>query len=388
MGDWDFYCALCASSFHKIDADDNPIASVLEVEGEREGWEEENLDEFNGVGYNGRKAWIQKYFPQATLRWHGELHALAYNTEKGKAWISGQGWWSSYGSIHVSPGQDEGAPDEGGICLHAYTHIDEIDEFGLPVHENCFSGILPRAIGFAFGQADWTSWTAERIEKDLLYMVTHRVASKSAFTLPQIDYGERNSEIQQYWGVYWSDLCSISDPLNIPSLRVYYENLPKLQALGTDTPTLKSTFVPGNDSFLQLSTELILAIADLLPIRDFVALRASSRTTSVVLSTPSIWRKMIDRDMPWLWELQGIDDAQVTDWYRVYKDLYRGSFEQPTLGNEASPKNGQHPGLWNRRRIWKACIQVAKLYTDEHKASKGTDAWGHWKPQCGKDCQA
>ncbi|KAL9619395.1 MAG: hypothetical protein Q9160_005990 [Pyrenula sp. 1 TL-2023] len=208
---------------------------------------------------------------------------------------------------------------------------------------------------------------------------------------PNLDHFERNAgKIEQYWEVSNDDFGCISNPNDIPSLKDYIRKLPRIPRTDYREQPYALAVSKGKSSqcldlFTKLSRDLMLYFSDFLSIHDFLSLRIASRQVASLVIRQTFWKRRINLDMPWIWELHSfhsdapsmsekpadrIHSGTEIDWKTVYRDLRIDSFGAPKI---KSTMVGQ-PGLWNRRRIWKTCEQFAKLYHSRRKKLQASDA--------------
>lgn len=156
----------------------------------------------------------------------------------------------------------------------------------------------------------------------------------------------------------------VADPVDVPGLREYYGKLPQLvesTTIAIKEPVQKTSSGFQSDPFELLPYEIRLEILSHLPIESVVSFQVASRAANFVLSNGT-WRRRIQNDMPWLWELFEDDFCKTTiDWKKVYVFLdFHSRFESCYYIS----------GLVNRRRIWKICSQIAVLYASKTASQK------------------
>jgi hypothetical protein len=174
-------------------------------------------------------------------------------------------------------------------------------DYALPFHPSCFE-IFNRTTLHLYGHANvnaLTSWWS----LDAGYDEFHRFPRD-----PNV-----SKCAQQDWFHHRGTAYLVANPLFVPRLSVILEAAidrssnfspqhSAFQVLHSD----KSV----NDPFHLLPTELLFEILDQLPSKDIASLRLSSRVLSGI--PISYFRKLILRDMPWLWEAWGTPGGTLT----------------------------------------------------------------------------
>ena len=108
-----------------------------------------------------------------------------------------------------------------------------------------------------------------------------------------------------------------------------------------------------SNPFELLPVDVILAIADMLSIREIFFLSAASPATSVKLNDSEFWKRRIPKDMPWLWDCCLMSVADQRSWRRIYFDRWDKCIYE---------SQRRMLGLVNRKRIWNLCLPIAKSY--------------------------
>ncbi len=170
-----------------------------------------------------------------------------------------------------------------------------------------------------------------------------------------IEYGPVGDNQDQFWEPRHGDEAYITLPTTIPSLAEYYEKLPSLSHV-VETTKVGLPVRQQNSSVLDaLSPELIYLIIEYLDMSCVNSLRAASGYVAQLPLNSAFWRKRINRDQPWLYDLPEDQDSNSVDWAQTYKDLLRRSEES---------FDGHIRGLVNRRRIWDLCDQISETYLE------------------------
>ncbi|KAL9115715.1 MAG: hypothetical protein Q9227_000083 [Pyrenula ochraceoflavens] len=372
MGDWDFYCALCASSFDGNETVDESIRNAFDALQEK--LSEEDMNSF-----------LEDLFPESVRKWHSILHALSYNPESPnvrKVYISGAGESASYGTIDVKRGHDESAPGSAqnpdeDLDLQAYPLPEAASDMAIPMHAECLFQVLPKAIGYMSTNSNtqWRSWTIDQVDNSVLWE-SFQPTLNDYQSHTGLDHFERNeAKGEQYWSVTESDVCSVANPTIIPSLHQFLDNLPTLNS----SPIQKSPDSRGtnshngsqqHDTFAKMSSDLFLYLSDFMLMKDLCSLRTASRYAASVPLSSAYWKRRVTKDMPWVWEISVKTDSaeDSVDWKFVYQRLYSDSYRPPRLDRPSGT-----PGLWNRRRIWKTCEELAKMYIPRMNEKKRLD---------------
>lgn len=168
--------------------------------------------------------------------------------------------------------------------------------------------------------------------------------------------------------IFMQKTCA--DPVDISELNQFCKNLPRLLdcTIQGNEKTRKNNFSgSSSDPFGRLAYEILIEVFVFLPVESIFAFQIASRAADIPLSN-QFWRRRIQNDMPWLWELFGSvamtkASRHLIDWRKVYMCLdtcSRDSF------------HARISGLVNRRRIWNLCSQLAELYVSKINPQKPT----------------
>ena len=112
------------------------------------------------------------------------------------------------------------------------------------------------------------------------------------------------------------------------------------------------------DPLDKLPEHLIYNIIAYLPTRSFLSLRVASLPVFLSTTRPAFWKHYTQKQMPWFWELENLDDSiqeMGIDWVKFYA----------WLGRETKPSFGiSNPlmAIANRRRIWGVLDRLALQY--------------------------
>ena len=206
-------------------------------------------------------------------------------------------------------------PRHGCERPHAENYMwdeDRFEDYAMPFHPYCFE-VYKRASLLRHSTIDVDSltswWTKE--------------AKSSSFD--KRHFSEDVGNCRDQWWVHRKGTEYLAaNPLYIPKLRDIFQRaistapdftirdnaFQKLETSGTST---------GNDPFACLPAELRIAILDNLRSKDIAALRLASRT--FVQMPISYFQKLINRELPWLWEawptLNKPDNLKYSFWATV-----------------------------------------------------------------------
>jgi len=121
-----------------------------------------------------------------------------------------------------------------------------------------------------------------------------------------------------------------------------------------------------NDPFCKLPVELIHHIAYYTEGHELIALRQVSRFVRQATRSNSFWKRMLLREQAWLWDTpfslecweppgEAAGTQHLVDWEKLYIVM-----EMSTA--RCFGTKGTMMALANRRRIWKVCEQIARVY--------------------------
>ena len=116
------------------------------------------------------------------------------------------------------------------------------------------------------------------------------------------------------------------------------------------------------DIFNKLPYELRQQIFSLLPLASVLALRAASWSMHTTQLPEKSWKKRLESDLPWLWEVHDID---MTGSQKLEAKL---SKIMAKLEEKSQYRDGEVnyiPGLANRKRIWMVCEDIRDVYHEQ-----------------------
>ena len=124
------------------------------------------------------------------------------------------------------------------------------------------------------------------------------------------------------------------------------------------------------DPFGGLPVELRERIFELLPIKDFSALRAASYPMYNTPASRQLWKGIFSSAMPWLWEMEELltkgNEVERLSLCLTYGELERRSTFQDDLDQ-------LNLTLANRRRVWSVCEMISKKYASILGRHPGSD---------------
>ena len=121
-----------------------------------------------------------------------------------------------------------------------------------------------------------------------------------------------------------------------------------------------------NDPFRKLPVELIQHIAEYTKGHDLIAIRQVSRLFRQATRLSSLWKRLLLREQAWLcdtpfsvehWESSGkaTSTQELVDWEKLYIVMEKSTAR--CFGT-----TGAMMALANRRRIWRVCEEIARVY--------------------------
>ncbi|KAF2702894.1 hypothetical protein K504DRAFT_463925 [Pleomassaria siparia CBS 279.74] len=288
------------------------------------------------------------------LTWLDRCRCLAFNaaaTGVTKAFISGRGRYSDYGSFDVrQPGRD---PNDTGEDYHTCFHTSDTNEtVSFPFHETCYY-ILARSLGYT---------RQECIDKDAMYTAMRHNVQSNASRL-DLDYGCING-VEQSWECQPGEEFSVCDPGPRLNFTEVLRGLMPAKLLDGAPIPLDLTHKVRDDPFAVLPYDILHDIFDLLSIESAKSLMNASYHvfTSTRASNTVFWRHMLrSRVSPWFWELNDFLLESTLPPTFNYQYLFHW------LNKKTTPEfgmTGEFMGIANRRRIWRVCQQLVPSYKD------------------------
>lgn len=261
MGEWDYYCFICAAGFNTWQLDesddddevdenqedgnegnisgeektkeDGHEGNVNKEDGEVEGGseenengqdgteevrdeEDENEESDKGIGSKKNNAQVldpRKLYPKDTvsdrLQWLSKFRTIGLNrnaTGLTQCYLTGPATEDSFGQANIQRGEHPNAQNLPDECVSCYRDGEE-ENGDLPVHDNCFAilcKVFARAQGVDF---DWTSDQtniAFPFDLDALFSCLALTREEYACFL-RLDHG---FEPDQYFDIEWERIVS------------------------------------------------------------------------------------------------------------------------------------------------------------------------------------
>lgn len=205
--------------------------------------------------------------------------------------------------------------------------------------------------------ADWVQSSIAEVDVEKFYQCVEESLHETFSKTLGLDYYEAEEPSREQW--WMSNLgqeALVADPIEIPELHDYYDQLPHYARPSIPEQSIKQ---PSKgeifDIFETLPLETMTAIVENVPGTSLKELQAVAPAAARVLASEIFWKRRIKSDMPWLWDLpldQALSCTEI-NWQQVYWDMDRRSTFQ---------SSDAILGLVNRRRIWKVCHQLAVMY--------------------------
>ncbi|KAF5022889.1 hypothetical protein F66182_5049 [Fusarium sp. NRRL 66182] len=257
------------------------------------------------------------------------------------------------------------APSEHASRSKKTMVADFIPEFsdGGPNQWASASTLPPEAWGYPFHSACWKILTAFRSlepgDLQALRNICRSVPKRRGMTDWGNSYGNGAVDDTLDWPQAPGEEClwsypspfvmAESDPCDIVEFRQILESPPS-QALRTADDKVgrlpKMNPATDMDPFAKLPTEILLGLADRLPVRDVLNLRLASRAHANIDLPDAFWRLRFHpgREFEIAFEAIEYASSQQGNWRCIYKS-FQNLFARPDL-----------PASYlNRERIWKSC---------------------------------
>ncbi|VUC20918.1 unnamed protein product, partial [Clonostachys rosea] len=348
MGGFSVYCAICGGALRK------PFWEVEEPE-------EGASDAGSHANYDYDPTVLADE-EDPELNWLQDVRLIGENPGTSAdcpVWVSGRAEEDDCGWFNYELGSDPDPAlldiDEPGTSV-TYWGSDDFPS-SIPFHSQCRE-LLGRFLGVS------------EVEKTLLHAVFGRLApddKSSGSSCLNLDYGEISKYMEQYWAVERGGEHCVFNPVQVRGLNQLYDSFPpRSQADAGEV----GTYQTGGDPFAKLSADLLFLImsqfSDMGPV---LKLRKASPAFANIQLSNGFWKKRVQDDMPWLWDMPTFTDSEIAtiDWKQTYHKLDLASL--PSSG----PKVQIH-GLSNRRRIWEQiCPNFFKPYSE---LQSNLLAWG------------
>ncbi|KAJ6000792.1 hypothetical protein N7481_001201 [Penicillium waksmanii] len=401
MGSWDYYCALCGSTFHgesfvsrkprtarylwreKRDADFDTLVAADPLNGridfrrfnEETAAGEDNLDNESLSSQDENGTYDCSIISKEDATWSNNLQCLGVNIDypfPSNAFLSDIGYDDEFGAVSAEPGSDSSAPDD----LGDYSAYDQNEDYPLfPFHPKCFE-LLQQTVAFWRGfqikarpllERDWElNVPGGDLDKDVLWRVFRNLQSDAQL---DISYGEPAPPQDQYWCVNPGDELFIADPgkRNPHAMNAIHDMWREIHSPGLESD-ITSKLSSMDDPFAQFPLELLLIITSSLQPRSLLSLmQASPHIRRGLGRSFSYWRQRFETDLPWFYEVHSFledfpspascDSRELPGKSLSHFFAWAYHTTTPRLGLQ-----GPFMGIANRRRIWEACNQLVGPY--------------------------
>ncbi|KAJ3993787.1 hypothetical protein F5050DRAFT_1779288 [Lentinula boryana] len=236
-------------------------------------------------------------------------------------WMCGASVPNNYCTYQCKPSNDPNCPIPNGasetfdVSTYYYDYA-ATQEGAIPVHKHClqiFKKALAREKGFSLAQLDSVD-----LNPDILFSTMRQKRLSQGLRCLDIDYFELvKNKREQYFIFELQTLPSLLDPLHVTAIKDYINIMPIVRP---DPETKPASLYPQSlhDSLFTLPPEILLEILMILPTESFTTFMAASPTARQIQLTPSFWRKRIELQMPWSWEViaHAAQRSESYDWER------------------------------------------------------------------------
>ncbi|KAE8353171.1 hypothetical protein BDV28DRAFT_112227 [Aspergillus coremiiformis] len=354
---YDCYCAICGAGFSGM-----YIESLSETAIERRRrWIEKRCraleagQDISQIPAEENDAPVRSYDPRLvdtdTISWLYKVYCLGSHpppsgtSGTNKAFISGPGYYADIGEVVVKPGNDLYQPSSRTTFMCYEEGTEEASGPVLPFHWSCLE-ILTRALT---GTTEITN-----LNLSALYRVMSALTNHSSLHL---HYGD---DISRSQGRYWECIPGVEygakHPTETPMVDELFRNLSTNEKFTRPAATIELRDRRPTDVFGQLPLEIAQQICMFLPGAALKNLAQASLSVQTITQDNSFWKRFMQWDMPWFWELQTLPPQKTVN----YKSLYLW------LNKMTTPRYGMDDltlmGVANRRRIWAVCDQLASRY--------------------------
>ncbi|RAH67272.1 uncharacterized protein BO66DRAFT_329571 [Aspergillus aculeatinus CBS 121060] len=333
MGEWDIYCAICGA----------PFSSRVDIDPK-------------GTKQNHYRYEILK---NSSLKWLDEVRALGINADSpatDRSYLTGLGCYSDMGCIDVAIGNDPNLvmerPDlepQEEINLVAYQdYNDEEAPHVFPFHSICYEDILLRCV-----------WKVSRqLQRQVLFNAFKALHDWGHVRL-NVDYGAPSPPEEQYWEANKGEEVLVVNPVKIPELYAHLGRITKYR--GMSDKTAAKAGPRQHEVFSRLPIELRHEIFRALPVGSILSLKAASAVMHATPLPARVWRRKLECEVPWLWELADCDVFQSQEVESQASELL---LNIDCRSRYAAENDDYVFGLANRRRIWGVCEQIRSKYLE------------------------
>ncbi|GAQ05353.1 hypothetical protein ALT_2674 [Aspergillus lentulus] len=360
---YDCYCAICGVGFCGM-LIETPSETAAE---RRRRWIEkrsqalqagQSIDQVPQEGEEPVRSYDPKIVGWENVAWLYKAYCLGFNPQaasgKGKAFVSGPGYYADVGEIAIKSGTDAVPGQDRNVYTCYGSGTDDTPGPVIPFHGCCFE-ILTRVLT---GSTD-----SSAIDMKVLYNVMTELSNESSSAL-RLNYGD---DIRRAQGRYWECIPGAEASSNDQATSGLDDFLKK--DMTTDSK-FKQSFAQFDlkgrsptSPFGKLPLELVYQICSYLPGDSLKALTQASLSIQIVTQDNWFWKRFIQWDMPWFWEFYTSQNPKDLPADVNYKRLYMW------LDKMTAARYGMDDlaliGVANRRRIWGVCEELASQY---HKA--------------------
>ncbi|KAK8103024.1 hypothetical protein PG984_016170 [Apiospora sp. TS-2023a] len=229
----------------------------------------------------------------------------------------------------------------------------ELGTLAFPVHWPCYELLLLAL----FGSSD-----VSQPDMDALFSTLQSLTAYSAANL-ELDYGlDRDDPRQSYWTYRPGQDWLLEDPSRSEETEAYLRDVLSRADFTLPNPSHDLASKIVCDPFKRLPLEIIHMVASNLDLTDLLRLSSASWIVNVELRDDRMFWVTILKSklMPFYVELRELDRKEEGLLYRHNpKDIcvWFNWSTSPELGDLSAV-----PGVVNRRRIWKTCLQLRELH--------------------------
>ncbi|KAE8159866.1 hypothetical protein BDV40DRAFT_272152 [Aspergillus tamarii] len=336
MGGFHVYCAICGSTFSS--------SQFLSIDSD---------SDMGDYTYSG------EVIGDSDLGWLDDLRALGLNPDavgERKSFVTGDGYYDDAGAIDVDAGEDPNVPidPDRRPPYRFYTYMawnDGMQEHipVFPFHKMCYEDILLRC------------FKDETLDGDVLYSLCGELVNDCSHNSLLLDYGDPTPRGEQYWECKKGEELLVTNPVKISGLTKYLNKLQDLVNKEIDKAEPEKG-PESADIFNKLPYELRQQIFSLLPLASVLALRAASWSMHTTQLPEKSWKKRLESDLPWLWEVHDID---MTGSQKLEAKLSKIIAKLEEKSQYRDGEVNYIPGLANRKRIWMVCEDIRDVYHEQ-----------------------
>jgi hypothetical protein len=397
MGSWDYYCALCGSTFRganfvsrkprtarflwrkQREAEFDALVAADPSDGridfrrfnEETAAGEDSLDNESLSSQDEIDTYDCSIISLEDAAWSIDLQCLGVNLDypfPSKAFLSDIGCDDIYGAVSAEPGSDSSAPDD---LDHYSAYNENEDDLLFPFHPKCFE-LLQQTIAFRRGfhikakpllNGDWElNVPSGDLDKDVLWRVFRNLQNIAQL---DISYGQPTPPQDQWWLINSGEELLIADPgkRNLHAMNAIHDMWHEIYS-----PGLEPDIQVMEDPFAQFPLELLLIITSALQPRSLLNLmQASPHIRRGLGQDFAYWRQRFETALPWFYEVHSFLQDLLSPDSCDARELPRKSLSHffAWAYHTTTPRLGLHGpfmGIANRRRIWEVCDQLVGPY--------------------------